>query len=117
MAIDRFCTAVSPNIYIDPFLFYDISFQCGDVVYNGINLQYLVKALSVHISVILLIMALYCVAPAMRKALKFSIIVEVLGIVDFLLIYEQSFFSWVEFTDIRILAHGLIIGLWKSGKL
>lgn len=117
IVIDRLCTAVSPDIYLDPFLFYDVSFTCGDTVYNGVNLQYVVKAVCVHLSVILFLMAVQCVAPSMRRALKFCIIVEILGIVDFFLIYEQAFFSWVEFTDIRILSHGIIIALWKTGKL
>lgn len=121
IAIDRLCTVVDSNVYYDPFLFYDLHWECGDTVYSGVNLQYILKAVSVHVSVILLLWCIQIGFPDLKKALKFSMIVEALGIIDFFLIYEQSFFSigiWdVEFTDFRIAAHGLIIGLWKSGKL
>jgi len=117
LGLDRFCTIVSPSIYIDPFVFYDMRFECGDVVYEGVNLQYVVKAVSVHLMVIMFMWSLRITVPSMNKALKFSQIVEWCGLADFFLIYEQAIFGPVEFTDIRILLHGVIFLLWITGRL
>ena len=117
LGLDRFCTIVSPSIYVDPFIFYDMRFECDGVVYEGVNLQYVVKAVSVHLLVIMFMWSFRIVVPSMNKALKFSQIVEWCGLADFFLIYEQAIFGPVEFTDIRILLHGVIFLLWRIGKL
>lgn len=116
--IDRLCTLVPSDIYYDPFLLYDMRYECDGVVYDGVNLQYIVKAVSVHARNIMGIIACWVLAPAeLRRLLLVFAFFELLSVADFFIIYEQSFFSIgkynVEFTDFKIIGYATATYLWK----
>ncbi len=124
IAFDRACTLwfIPIGYYCDPFPFFDPIYYIGDTEVVGINIQYYIKAISVHATIIGLILSARKAAPLfMARFFAVCAIVEVLSLLDFLLIYEQGLFYigkyHVEFTDFRILGHATAILLWKTGKL
>jgi hypothetical protein len=121
-AVDRSCTLFPSDVYADPFLFYDMKYECGGVVYEGVNLQYIAKAVSVHARNIIALFAVLLLIPQnVHRLIAVFIALECLSVADFFIIYEQSFFSIgkypVEFTDFKILGYALSLIAWKTGKL
>jgi hypothetical protein len=123
IALDRVCTLLPGHIFInDPFPLYDLTYTIDGVEYHVISLQAYVKAVTVHLSwIILLIGFKLALHVKMEQLLIWMITIEIMSLADFLLIYEQGLFYvgnyHVEFTDFRILGHAICIILWKMGKL
>lgn len=122
-SLDRLCTLVPGHIFInDPFPFFDLSYIYEGTEYHSISLQAYVKAVTTHISWIILLFAFRKALPvSMERLLLYMIGIEFLSLADFFLLYEQPIFKVgayrVEFTDFKILGHATAILLWKTGRL
>lgn len=123
LSLDRLCTLLPGHIFInDPFPFFDLTYMYEGTEYHSISLQAYVKAVTTHISWIILLWAFRISLPvSMERLLLYMIGIEILSLADFFLLYEQPLFKLgayrVEFTDFKILGHATCILLWKTGKL
>ena len=121
-AVDRSCTLFPSDVYYDPFLFYDMRYSCDGIVYEGVNLQYIAKAVSVHARNIIGLFAILLLIPTnAHRLIAVFITLEFMSVADFFIIYEQSFFSIgkyaVEFTDFKIIGYSISIIAWKIQRL
>lgn len=108
IAINRACSLV-PDVYFDPFIFYDIQISVGYYIY----------AISQHTIVLVLIYLLGHFTAGNIYKLMFKLFwLEVLAVIDFILIYEHPiFYLWsygVEFTDFKIILYTYFIIRWNQ---
>lgn len=127
ISIDRLCSHLPSNPYFDPFPFYDLMYCYPDThecVNRGVNVQYYCKAITNHAGLIMIMFAFRALMSTFTQSfsrlfIAFAVI-EFLSLADFLLIYEQSFFSLgnypVEFTDFKIIGYLLSIIAWRTLK-
>jgi hypothetical protein len=106
------------GVYFDPFPLYDLVYNGENV---GINLQAYCYAITVHLSIIIMLFAFREALPKLSTVFLLLIGIEFLSLADFFIIYEQRLFYLgkypVEFTDFKILSYAIVILLWKDGKL
>jgi hypothetical protein len=118
IAINRLCSLLPSGVYFDPFPLYDLVYN-GEIV--GINLQAYCYAITVHLSIIIMLFAFREALPQLSTVFLLLIGIEFLSLADFFIIYEQRLFYLgkypVEFTDFKILSYAIVILLWKDGKL
>ncbi len=108
VAINRICTIMPVGVYFDPFPLYDLQ----------INLQSYIYFITVHLSIMIVWMALTQMESKFSALFNTFFIIEVLSLIDFFLIYEHPWFHigsyGVEFTDLKILLYTYFIIKWNN---
>jgi hypothetical protein len=116
VGINRLCSLVPAYRYFDPFPFYNIVDQSGKNV--GITLQSYIYGISTH-AIVLALFHLLSIFSSPKYSQLFGVffLLEVAGLIDYLLIYEHPIFHlWsygVEFTDIKIIFYTYFIIRWN----
>jgi hypothetical protein len=108
VAINRLCTLLPTGILFSPFPLYEMQ----------ISLQSYVYFITVHLSIMIIWMALSQLESKFSSIFHSFFKIEVLSLIDFFLIYEHPWFHigsyGVEFTDIKILLYTYFIFRWNS---
>jgi len=118
VSVNRLCSLpfVPEYFYFDPFLFYDIVDKDG--VNVGISLRSFIYMVTIHFAWILLWVREIRLKNSTSELFKCFLYIEALSLIDFFLIYEQSWFSIglynVEFTDFKIIMYAISIIKWNS---
>lgn len=107
-------TDLLPDRYVSPFPFHKIMYQGHEF---GISIQNYCYYIDLHLIFIMFWNFCYKRLPAMAQLFYIYRAIEIIGLFDFMLIYEKPFMHigsyGLEITDFRILIYFALYILWK----